>query len=68
MRVPIMYVAQETTKWDEPCPNHTYVFTAKPDGRTATCIAYIKPGTDKVIKLKSPLKIDLRRRTFEEVK
>lgn len=63
-----MIVMHETTVWQEKCPNHTYVFDKKPDGRTATCIAYIKANTTKVIKLKTPLKFDLKGRTFEVVK
>jgi hypothetical protein len=67
-----MYVAHETTKWaeGEVSSNHTYVFAKKPDARErqAPAIAYIKAGTKQVIKFKQPLKLDLRGRTFEEVK
>lgn len=63
-----MYIAEETTQWTENCPNHIYIFDKKPDGRTARCIAYIKAGTKKVIRLRTPLTLELKGRTFVEVK
>ena len=64
-----MYVAQETTDWGaESCSNNIYVFEKKPEGRTGKCIAYIKQGSDRVEKFKKPYTLDLRGRTFVEVK
>jgi hypothetical protein len=62
--MPKYHIYQETTEWAEQCPNHIYVFDAKPTGRQATCVAYVPHGTDKVQKLKTPLKLDLKGRTF----
>lgn len=67
-----MIVLQETTTWaeGEVSSNHAYVFSKKPDmrERQAPAIAYIKAGTSTVIKFSKPLKLDMRGRTFEEVK
>ena len=58
----------ETTQWQEAFqPNHIYVFTERPSGRTAKCIAYVKAGTEQVFKFKKPYTIDLRGRTFAPV-
>ena len=69
---PDMIVLQETTTWAEGeiSANHAYVFSKKPDARErqAPCIAYIKAGDTKVIKFSKPMKLDMRGRTFEEVK
>ena len=62
--MPKYHIYQETTQWAENCPNHVYVFDAKPTGRTATCVAYVPHGQSKVQKLKTPLKLDLKGRTF----
>jgi hypothetical protein len=61
------YIFEETTAWAENCANNVYVFEAKPTGRTAKCLAYVKAGTKEVIKLKSPLVFDLKGRTFKEL-
>lgn len=67
-----MIVLQETTTWaeGEVSANHAYVFDKKPESRErqAPAIAYIKAGTTKVIKFSKPMKLDMRGRTFEEVK
>ena len=63
------YIYQETTEWEEPNqPNHIYIFTEKPTGRSARCMGYVKSGTKSVFKFKKPYDIDLRGRKFEEVK
>jgi hypothetical protein len=61
------FIFEETTAWAEKCANNVYVFEAKPTGRTAKCLAYVKAGTKEVIKLKSPLVFDLKGRTFKEL-
>ena len=61
------YIYRETTRWDGNFPNHVYVFTEKPKGRAAKCIAYVKAGTKEVIKFNKPMDMDLRGRTFEEL-
>jgi hypothetical protein len=62
------YIYQETTEWaDSNGANHVYVFDARPAGRQATCVAYVPHGSDQVHKLKTPLKLDLKGRTFEEI-
>jgi hypothetical protein len=59
------HIYQETTTWaDSMDANHIYVFNERPTGRTATAIAYVPAGSDKVHKLKTPLKLDLKGRTF----
>jgi len=64
-----MIVLQETTEWPEgQAGNHIYIFKTKPAGRTGDAIAYIPQGQTKVQKFKNPYKLDLRGRTFEEVK
>jgi hypothetical protein len=62
------YIYQETTEWNEKCPNNIYIFKDKPAGRTATCLGYVKAGTKEVIRLRTPLSFDLKGRTFEELK
>jgi hypothetical protein len=64
-----MVVLQETTEWPEgQAGNHIYIFKTKPAGRTGDAIAYIPAGRDQVQKFSRPLTLDLRGRTFEEVK
>jgi len=64
-----MKVMKETTAWtDSQEGNHIYVFNSKPAGRSAEAIAYIPRGSTKVHKFRTPLKLDLKGRTFEEVK
>ena len=60
-------ILRETTVWSgEAQPNNIYVFTST-TGRTGECIAYVKAGSNKVERLKKPLTIDFRNRTFETV-
>ena len=58
----------ETTVWQESTqPNHVYIFKGTPEGRSATAVAYVPRGTDKVIKFRKPIKLDLKGRTFRKV-
>jgi hypothetical protein len=61
------YIYEETTEWAEKCANNVYVFDAKPTGRTARCLAYVRAGSKEVIRLKTPLVFDLKGRTFKEL-
>jgi len=61
-------VYQETTEWsDSNGANHIYIFKERVSGRSATAVAYIPRGQTKVHKFKTPLKLDLKGRTFEEI-
>lgn len=65
-----MKVMQETTAWSEgyeTC-NHIYIFDKTPEGRTGKAVAYIPYGSTKVHKFKKPYTLDLKGRTFEEIK
>ena len=55
-----MRVMRETTAWPNATPNHVYVF----DDAFERIIGYVPAGTKEVIKLKTPIKIDRRDRTF----
>ena len=62
------YIYQETTVWtDSQGANHVYIFAEKPSGRSATAIGYVPVGTSKVHKFRTPLKLDLKGRTFVEL-
>lgn len=61
------YIMVETTQWETPTPNHTYIFSEKPTGRVAKCIAYVKEGTKDLTKFKNPYSLDLKGRTFKEL-
>jgi hypothetical protein len=65
-----MKIMLETTQWEGHCDcNHIYVFEDyKPQSRSAKAVAYVPHGTDPVQKFRTPLNIDLRHRTFVEVK
>jgi hypothetical protein len=59
---------QETTKFkDGVGGNHTYLFATAIKGRQATAVAYIPKGRTEVVRLKTPLKLDLKGRTFVQV-
>ena len=61
-------VYQETTEWtDSNAGNHVYIFNERVSGRSATAVAYIPRGQTKVHRFKTPLKLDLKGRTFEEI-
>ena len=63
-----MVILQETTEFtDGQGGNHIYIFKSKPEGRSATAVAYLPQGTDKVIKFSKPMKLDLKGRTFQKV-
>ena len=63
-----MVILQETTQFtDGVGGNHIYIFKSKPKGRSATAVAYLPRGTDRVIKFRKPIKLDLKGRTFRAV-
>jgi hypothetical protein len=58
----------ETTVWtDGSDANHIYIFADRPSGRTAKAVAYVPAGTDQVKRLRTPLTLDLKGRTFKEL-
>jgi hypothetical protein len=60
------HIYQETTQWaDSNGANHVYIFEDRPSGRSATAIAYVPYGQTKVHKFRTPLKLDLKGRTFQ---
>jgi hypothetical protein len=62
-------VYQETTDFtDGHNGNHIYVFNERISGRSGTAIAYIPRGQTQVHKFKTPMKLDLKGRTFEEIR
>ena len=62
-------VYQETTQFtDGDGGNHVYIFNERIVGRSATAIAYIPRGQTKVHKFRTPMKLDLKGRTFEEIR
>ena len=64
----LISVYQETTDFtDGQNGNHIYIFKERMVGRSATAIAYIPRGQTKVHRFKTPLKLDLKGRTFEEL-
>ena len=64
----LIKVYQETTEWsDSNGANHVYIFNERVTGRSATAIAYIPAGQTKVHKFRTPLKLDLKDRKFEEI-
>lgn len=63
--MPKYYIYQETTVWNDSMgANHVYVFNEPPTGRTATATAYVPAGKTQVVKLRAPLKLDLKGRNF----
>ena len=63
-----MVILQETTQFtDGQGGNHIYIFKKKPEGRSAEAVAYLPRGTDKVVKFRKPMKLDLKGRTFRAV-
>lgn len=60
-----MKFLQEVTEWSASnIPNHIYYLN---DSKTRM-VGYIKSGTDILVKLKSPVNIDIRGRKFVELK
>ena len=55
---------QEVTDWGDNIPNHIYYMK---DDKSST-VGYIKHGTKKLFKFKSPIAIDVRGRKFVELK
>lgn len=65
----LIKVYQETTQFtDGEGGNHVYIFNERIVGRSATAIAYIPRGQTKVHKFRTPMKLDLKGRTFEEIR
>ena len=65
----LIKVYQETTQFtDGDGGNHVYIFNERIVGRSATAIAYIPRGQTKVHKFRTPMKLDLKGRTFEEIR
>ena len=60
-----MIILEETTRWD--APNHIYIFKSRPGARSAEALAYIPHGSDRVIKFRKPITLDLKGRTFRPV-
>jgi hypothetical protein len=60
-----MIILEETTRWD--APNHIYIFKNRPGSRTAEALAYIPAGSDRVVKFRKPITLDLKGRTFRPV-
>jgi len=61
-------VYQEVTQFtDGEGGNHIYVFNERISGRSATAIAYIPRGQTQVHKFRTPIKLDLKDRQFEEI-
>jgi hypothetical protein len=64
----LIRVYQETTQFtDGENGNHIYIFNERVSGRSATAIAYIPRGQTKVIRFRTPMKLDLKGRTFQEI-
>lgn len=65
----LIKVYQETTQFtDGEGGNHVYIFNERIVGRSAAAIAYIPRGQTKVHKFRTPMKLDLKGRTFEEIR
>ena len=65
----LIKVYQETTQFtDGEGGNHVYIFNERIVGRSATAIAYIPRGQTRVHKFRTPMKLDLKGRTFEEIR
>jgi len=63
-----MIILQETTRWtDSQGANHIYIFKSKPGERSASAIAYVAAGSDRVVKFRKPITLDLKVRTFKPV-
>ena len=60
-----MIILEETTRWD--APNHIYIFKSRPGARSADALAYIPAGSDRVVKFRKPITLDLKGRTFKPV-
>jgi hypothetical protein len=59
-----MRIFRETTKWPDSTVNHIYLLT---DNKEAM-VGYIRQGTKSVKMFNKPIRIDMRGRTFVEVK
>jgi len=54
----------ETTKWDQPIPNHLYVL----DDMKSKTIAYRPAGSAEFVIFKKPFALDVQGRKFIEIK
>lgn len=59
-----MKALQETTKWAGNTPNHIYYV----DDSRRKLFAYFNVVTKKVVRLKTPITLEIRNRTFKELK
>ena len=59
-----MKVLQETTKWAGNTPNHIYYV----DDSRKKLFAYFNVVTKRVVRLKTPMTLETRNRTFKELK
>lgn len=60
-----MIYLQETTKWTDSTPNHTYIFESKKSMKVS---GYIKNGEKEIFMFSKPMTFDKRKRTFKEVR
>lgn len=64
------HILKETTDWKmagSAC-NHLYFFEDKPKGKTVKAVGYIRQDSDEVTFFKNGLTMNLKNRTFVEVK
>lgn len=59
-----MLILQETTKWKDNTPNHTYVVS---DDK-GTLFGYYPFSNTKRVMLKNPMRFDMRGRTFKTIR
>lgn len=59
-----MKALQETTKWAGNTPNHIYYV----DDSRRKLFAYFNVVTKRVVRLKTPITLEIRNRTFKELK
>jgi hypothetical protein len=62
----MLRVFRETTIWPDATPNHTYILSTNKE----FAHGYVKSGQQagSVIMFKKPMRFDIRRRTFVEIK
>ena len=60
----MMIVLKETTEWNDNTPNHIYFVS----DNKSKLLAYIKSGTEEVLKLSVPIAFSTTRRKFVELK
>jgi len=62
-----MVKLQETTKWDVPVSNGTYIFEKKFKGNNGKAIGFIPYNSSIPTMFKKAMNIELKGRTFDEV-